>query len=701
MKAGSEQNSITRSALEALARGYQPVPIKRGTKRPQVAGWTHRRYDEESVKEAFDGDTSLGLVLGEPSGGLIDVDIDHPISWRIASMFLPQTRMRSGRVGNPNSHYWYRVTDTVPGYRKYTLPGGDVAVELRSSGHQTLIPPSVHTSGEAYRWEAEPWGGEQGPTEIPAKQLTVRVASLALASVLVENWPEEGSRHDAYLALAGGMLRFGDEGVHPYWARALPQLIEALAEATHDEDGARTRVGEVVPTTEAKLQVGSKVQGWTTLSGILGEETVNRARTLVREIEGIVDWKRHLPLPSTNEPLIRPDRPEGQSDDDPDETDLPAPISINPLDARTETWEPVNLEPYLAGEVVVPEPSILRRSDGKGIFYPGRVNSMYGRSESAKSWVALHTCIQEISIGERVLYVDLEDDPAMTLKRLRLMGAGDDDIRYQFMYLRPEGPHSKMQRDTWGNERPTELGHKNAALFAAAVEKHDPGLIVVDGMSVLYGLHGLNTNDVASTDVITNWLKSTTRNGRSTTIVIDHTSKGAEKGAMPIGSQHKVSMVQGTAIQVVPVAPPRPGALGHVELVVGKDRPGGVREISSADKYQIAADVLLDSRTPGITQVAVLPPGQHNPTLGASERQEARLAKVNTLRDSIWGVLHDHLDNWLSPSQIKAAMVINGYTDNAFKKALDQMIAEGEIEHNGKRGVGSQYLMKSIEKFND
>ena len=51
---------------------------------------------------------------------------------------------------------------------------------------------------------------------------------------------------------------------------------------------------------------------------------------------------------------------------------------------------------------------------------------------------------------------------------------------------------------------------------------------VVDGMTVLYGLHGLDSNDNASTDVITGWLKQLTRNGRSTVIVIDHMSPSVE-----------------------------------------------------------------------------------------------------------------------------------------------------------------------------
>lgn len=704
----SEGSSIIDAAHAALSRGYQPVPIRKGSKAPAGAGWAHRKVRSEDVPDEFSDVESLGLLLGSVSNGLVDVDLDHPDAWRLRDMFLPPTAMRTGRVGNPVSHYWYRVIGEVPGYRKYLNPGGETLVELRSTGgHQTLIPPSIWYpkrgqagSPETYRWEGEPWGGEVGPTAIDGQHLAVRVASLALTATLIENWPKEGSRHDAYLALAGGMLRLGDRGLHPYWSRALPQIIEALAEATHDKDGPHTRVGEVVPSTEAKLKVGGKVHGWTTLEEILGKPSVDRAKSLVREIEDIVDWKRHLALPSTNEPLIKDRLDDGGGEEPlPGLEDLePESKYVNPLDERGDaTWQPVNLEPYLMGEVVVPEPTVLWRSDGYAIFYPGRVNSLYGKSESAKSWVAMYACVQEMSKGERTIYVDLEDDPAMAIHRLRMLGAGDDDVRFNFTYLRPEGPHSSMQRDAWGNDKPSEMGRTNAALFDKALDTVKPGLVVVDGMSVLYGLHNLNTNDVASTDVITNWLKSVTRNGRTTVIVIDHTGKGAEKGASPIGSQHKISMVQGAAIQVVPVIQPMPGKLGHVELCIGKDRPGKVREHSSDHKVQVAADVWIDSRTPGRTLLTIDPPKKlpkgvaevdgtdvtvKSPPLSSREECYNSLLENFASRVGEWFKMED-FHRWLGQG---------AFSNSTITRARDNLIKDGLIVKRGST-VDAHYSM--------
>ena len=169
-----------------------------------------------------------------------------------------------------------------------------------------------------------------------------------------------------------------------------------------------------------------------------------------------------------------------------------------------------------------------------------------------------------------------------------------------------------MQRNKWGKDQPTKSGEFAQDQFDMALQALDPDIIVADGMTALYGLHGLDANDAVSTDVITSWLKRLTRNGRSTVIIIDHQAKSAEKGSMPIGSQHKVAMVQGTLLQVWPIKQPMPGDVGEMELVVLKDRPGQVRAHSQKTggrgKAQVAGVVTLDSRTEGRSSLVITPP---------------------------------------------------------------------------------------------
>lgn len=631
------ENSNTVSAEaaeEAVRRGYQPTPVLSKSKRPLRPSWTHERREvsdevaAEFAAYASQGAGNVGLLLGEPSGGLIDIDIDHPKASRLKGHFLPATPMRSGRPGRPDSHYWYRATGTMPGTRRYQMPDKSVSVELRSTGSQTVIPPSIHPTGENYRWEG-PDGTWSTPAEVDGRVLALQVALLALSCVLIENWPGQGGRHEAYLALTGGLLRFGDD-VHPWWEKNVSVLIRALAMVTGDDDGPDEREKEAVRTTVAKLREGRKVFGWPKLAEIIGAEHVSKARQLVSEVESLAGFQASKPT------IEVPD-----ADEDEDEDDVQyatPPKQRDPMAERVNTWQPVDLNPFLSGEYDPPDPSVLTRDDGVGVMYPGRVNCLYGRSESAKSWIALIACIQEMAKGERVVYIDLEDEPTFTIYRLKQLGVGDDDIRYQFTYIHPEEPLAPMEADRWGNRDGTSRGHINNETFLNAMEQVDPSLLVVDGMTVLYGQHGLDTNDAMGTDIITNWLKSLVRNGRTTVVVIDHTGKSAPRGSTPLGSQHKVSMVQGTALQVHPIDPPRPGVVGRVELLIGKDRPGGVRKFATDNDIQVAAEVILDSTIEGMVQYQVRPSPEGSVAV-EGESEDFQYAVKRTLQDVLFDAI--------------------------------------------------------------
>src|SRR3546814_15846795 len=85
-------------AIEAYERGYTPIPVRPGTKRPFDANWTALRYASvEEVRTLFSQEeSSLGGALGTPSGGLVDVDLDHTKALTAAQR--PEER-RGGKEG--------------------------------------------------------------------------------------------------------------------------------------------------------------------------------------------------------------------------------------------------------------------------------------------------------------------------------------------------------------------------------------------------------------------------------------------------------------------------------------------------------------------------------------------------------------------------------------------------------------------------
>jgi hypothetical protein len=192
-------------------------------------------------------------------------------------------------------------------------------------------------------------------------------------------------------------------------------------------------------------------------------------------------------------------------------------------------------------------------------------------------------------------------------------------------------------------------------VFRALLESFDPTIIVADGMTVLYGLHGHDTNEATATEVITGWLKSLCRNGHSTVIVIDHTGKGGGAGSSPIGAHHKVAMVQGSSLRVDVVERPMPGARGEVRLIVYKDRPGAVRAISSKAQEQVAGVVVLDSTRKDVTVMHIEPPDPNDVVVAnseAMERELVALGRQERLREQVMGLFGGDVDLSFSTKEV-------------------------------------------------
>ncbi len=149
---GERFTAETRRAVEGYLReGMAVIPVPSGEKNPNRRGWQTERRSIEDVPRLWTNGQNVGILLGERSGGVCDVDLDSPKAAAVAPYLLPAT-LTSGRPSKPNSHLLYRA-DPVPETKLFKLAGkgdGRSVVELRSTGAQTLAPPSLHPSGERY-----------------------------------------------------------------------------------------------------------------------------------------------------------------------------------------------------------------------------------------------------------------------------------------------------------------------------------------------------------------------------------------------------------------------------------------------------------------------------------------------------------------------------------------------------------------------
>lgn len=195
-------------AREYFDRGWCVVPLPRGQKRPVIDRWQELRLTREQLPT----DGNLGVNLGEPSGGLADVDLDCDEAVELAPRFVPPT-LTFGRASKPRSHWLFiaggavtekfDVADLVDPRKRHTIvelrgtPAGNVGRGV--GGSQTVMPGSQHPSGELVEWSADDDANE--PRAIASDELRRRVVSLAVTALV-----QRHAGREAALAFLDGKL---------------------------------------------------------------------------------------------------------------------------------------------------------------------------------------------------------------------------------------------------------------------------------------------------------------------------------------------------------------------------------------------------------------------------------------------------------------------------------------------------------------
>lgn len=283
--------------------------------------------------------------------------------------------------------------------------------------------------------------------------------------------------------------------------------------------------------------------------------------------------------------------PEPSPDDDSAESDL----GDEDVELEPSSWLPVDLHSILTGDYVRETAAILIRSDGQALVYRGRISSMYGESESGKTWVALITCAQVLTDGGTVAYIDFESDAATIVARLRALGVTDFD---GLIYLHPERrPTHPADLDAWD------------ALMGMRLD-----LAVIDGVTEALVMWGGASKD---NDDITAWAgafpKQLARSTGAGVITIDHVTKSADtRGRFAIGGQAKLATLDGVGYLVEPEQVLAPGKVGVLHVRVAKDRPGDVRANSglwrATDRTQLTAVITFDATEPTTIRTVIDPP---------------------------------------------------------------------------------------------
>jgi hypothetical protein len=260
-------------------------------------------------------------------------------------------------------------------------------------------------------------------------------------------------------------------------------------------------------------------------------------------------------------------------------------------DDTEHTWRRVDLGAVLSGQWEPSEPTVGRRTDGVGIFYPGKVHSVASESEAGKTWLALAAAA---ACGGPVLYIDFEDDEGGVIGRLLTLQVAPEVIAEKFYYLRPTTP----------------LTVANLVDLQQILDLK-PTLAVIDGITeamTMHGLDPLNNRDIATFGRI---LPRRLAAAGCATVCLDHVPKAADaRGRYAIGGVHKLNGIDGAAFILESRDPFGIGLTGRSTILIAKDRPGQLRKHGHRRKDGLThfGDLVLTSHDEAYAEFEIQPP---------------------------------------------------------------------------------------------
>jgi hypothetical protein len=348
------------------------------------------------------------------------------------------------------------------------------------------------------------------------------------------------------------------------------------------------------------------------------------------------------------------------------------------------TWEPIELGPWLRGEVERPQPSIgVVRSDGQRLIYPGLEHAFVGPTESGKSWLALACVAAALIAGHYVVYFHYEEgDPGSTLERLLLLGVDPAVISARLRFVAPARP----ARREWVAE-----------LLSPA-----PTLVIHDGVNEAMALHIAATKDVEGwSDIRRRLVTPFTRIGAAV-VSCDHmpiVHDGARLDAY--GTVHKGNALDGARLVLENAEPFGRNMRGVSHVFVTKDRPGYLRNHGKPTKTpgkSYMGTLVVDDMVsgPDFDLRFFAPKADDDAADDPAGKATVTLRELGELVYQVVSALPDHRAG--SQRTLFAAMRQAGhpFREAAIRMAVDDLVLAGKLtETPGKRGATAYEAVSS------
>jgi hypothetical protein len=353
-------------------------------------------------------------------------------------------------------------------------------------------------------------------------------------------------------------------------------------------------------------------------------------------------------------------------------------------DDEPTTWEPVDLGPYLRGEITQPRPGLgMARSDGLRLLYPGREHVILGETESGKTWFALGCVAAELLAGNTVLYIHYEEpDATSTTERLRLLGVSDDDIRERLRFVAPLRP---------------ALPDRLAILLQAPA----PTLVVHDGVNEAMALHGNEIKDAEGAAAFRRTLIRPCLAVGAATLACDHlpmVRDGSRRDAY--GSVHKGNALDGARILLENVTPFGRETRGVSYVFVTKDRPGFLRANGCASKIPgktFMGTLVVDaSQTFAPFEMPFYAPKDNE------DDDDSTVFATTPLADTVWSVIGALPERTVGSMRLLLAELRSAghqVTDAKVRDTVaDLMVSKRLAEVFGKRGAKGYRAISSASE---
>ncbi|WP_219413929.1 AAA family ATPase [Pseudonocardia nigra] len=355
------------------------------------------------------------------------------------------------------------------------------------------------------------------------------------------------------------------------------------------------------------------------------------------------------------------------------------------------SWEPIDLGPYLRGEITRPTPSLgAHRMNGQRLLYPGLEHSIIGEMEAGKSWLALMCVAEVLNAGNPVLYVHFEEsDPADTVERLLAMGVAASRISASLSFV---GPAARITPDVIS--RLTEV---------------PPVLVVLDGVNEAMSLHGQGIREEDGAAAFRRRLVKPFTAVGAAVVSLDHVVKDPDRNGQgyALGSIHKGNGLNGALFLLESREAFGEGRKGASDLFVTKDRPGRLRKAGKPTKIPrkfymgtIILDASEESHFPRVIngrdwqRISCL---WTTPKDDVAETQEERddeaAAKVRT---KVLTAVAQLVSDEIAASRNKIEAKVKGHRAADVRRAIDALVGDRQLVEE-RTGRGCVYSIPQEE----